>query len=141
MTDREQIEAIAELCGWVWYRHPSVHTTDRPRRFLAHPAIQECEQSPRWMVRADMTEKLCDWDYMIKEFLIPNWIGSLDACKELIEAMRKDGFRVSVAWGTNPDVVQCLMDRAAGKPLFSESTTPERSICRTFLTAKGKWKD
>ena len=61
----EQIQmniAVAELCGYVWYRIPNKPwEKDTHYRMLAHPAIHEYPgQSPVWLVRADGSEKICN---------------------------------------------------------------------------------
>jgi hypothetical protein len=62
MTEQEQIRALAEIDGYVWYRAPIDHHFPEKRyRFLALPAIQEYEgQIDIWKVRADGTEKIVE---------------------------------------------------------------------------------
>lgn len=93
-----------------------------------------------WMVRADMTERLCGWDYMTKEFHIPNWLGSLDACKELIEAMRKERFNFILESHKAEDWECTFVHRDDDRTRFTVEPTPERAICHAFLEHHGKWQ-
>ncbi len=83
MSEQEQCIAIAEFCGYIWYRLPKDRLyPDREYRFLAHPSIHEYpDQSPIWMVRADGSEKMCNWTYIEKEGQVPNYVHDLNAMR------------------------------------------------------------
>lgn len=71
--------AIAEACGWVWYRLPPFNR-DRQYRCLFLPAVHEYpDQSPQWTVRADGTERICNWNYMEREGHVPDYLNDLNA--------------------------------------------------------------
>ena len=83
MSPNGQRIAIAEACGWVWYRLPPFN---RPRQYrgLFHPAMHEYpEQAPEWLVRADGTETNCNWDYMARDGHVPDYLSDLNACHEM----------------------------------------------------------
>jgi hypothetical protein len=74
---------MAEANGAVWYRHPRANSLQHPHyRFLAFPAVHEFEQSPHWMVRADMSEKPCSVEYMARNFHLPDYPNDLNAVHE-----------------------------------------------------------
>lgn len=119
MTDREQIEAIAKIVGWKWT------SQEMWRSGKEHFLLKQMgEQS--------------------KTFLdhLPNWLGSLDACKELIEAMRKDGFCFFLTIAPSGPLWSCqFWNKETCISFHRTGETPERAICRAFLTHHGKWKD
>ena len=83
MTPEAQRIAIAEFCGWVWYRMPEEPGASRSYRCLFIPEIQEHEGQPEcWTVRADMTENICNMDYMVREGLVPDYLNDLNAMHE-----------------------------------------------------------
>jgi hypothetical protein len=139
-------QAIAEELGWVWYRLPKSHYDTRNYRFLALPSIHEYEgQDPAWTVRADMTEKVCNWEYMQREFHVPNYWGDLNACHEMekwlddkpmdTRSLWYDYLGVVVGWNgaNNQDDMrfECFY-------LSARATAPQR--CEAFLRTLGKWR-
>jgi hypothetical protein len=88
VTPEEINMAVAELCGYVWYRlpDPRYQRDAMPYRMLAHPAIHEYpEQSAEWRVRANGTERICNWEYMKREGHVPDYFRDVNACLTAIE--------------------------------------------------------
>ena len=84
MNKDQQRSAIAEICGWVWYRAPQdKHFPDKKYRFLALPAIQEYEgQIDIWKQRADGTEKIIEsepWKKAQGVDYVPDYPNDLNA--------------------------------------------------------------
>lgn len=92
MTDEELRIAIAEWCGWAWYRIPP-HNRDKPMRGLFHPQILEYpEQAPEWCVRADGSERICNMDYMEREGHVPNYPSDLNAVHEAVKKLTREQY-------------------------------------------------
>lgn len=88
MSPEQQRIAIAEACGWVWYRIPTAPPHDRIYRCLFLPALHEYEgQSERWLVKADGTERICGTEYMTREGLVPDYPNDLNAIHEALRGM------------------------------------------------------
>jgi hypothetical protein len=85
----EQIRiAIAEACGWVWYRMPKNSWSDYKLRCLFLPAVHEYKgQDPLWMVRADGTERVCNMKYMESEGHLPDYPNDLNAMHEAVRSI------------------------------------------------------
>lgn len=80
MTDTEINIAVAEERGWVWYRLPEMKSDGVRYRCLFHPSIHEYpEQDPVWLVRADGTERVCNWDYMKRDGQVQDCVNDLNA--------------------------------------------------------------
>jgi hypothetical protein len=133
-------QAIAEALGWVWYRLPEYRYETRKHRFLALPSIHEYEgQDPAWTVRADMTENVCNWEYMQREFHVPNYWGDLNAIHEAekmltekqqvwyLQKLTQIRFRDGVS-----GMIGCMIDKT------TFATAPQR--CEAFLRTLGKWR-
>ena len=95
MTADEKRIAIAEACGWVWYRIPNSEKYSRgAMRALFLPAVHEYEgQSEAWLIRADGTERICNMDYMEREGHLPDYLNDLNAMQyveDLLDDSRHD---------------------------------------------------
>jgi hypothetical protein len=147
VTPEEMNMAIAEECGWQWYRMPFKFGDTRKYRCLFLPAVHEYEgQSKEWLVRADMTETVCNWEYMRKEGLVHDYVNDLKAMHEAILCLDKIIHEKDV----------CLRDVFASEmeELFSQSGTnhPQlwcmfdllnataRQRAEAFLRTIGKWR-
>ncbi len=124
--------AIAELCGWKWYRIPNSEKASRgPLRTLFLPAFHEIDQDPCWMVAADGTERIANWEYIHRDGLVPNYYSDLNACAEmektLTEAERVFYFGNLNSSSPEQSTYACLCF----------ATAPQR--CEAFLRTKGKW--
>lgn len=83
MTNDEKRIAIAEKCGWVWYRIP-YHDRETHHRCLCLPALHEYDgQAECWLVRADGSERICNMKYMEDNGHVPNYTEDLNACHEM----------------------------------------------------------
>lgn len=140
MTNDEMRIAIAEHQGWVWYRIPNAGTDARKYRCLFLPAVHETDgQLPAWLVRADMTERICNLEYLWREGLVPNFPGDLNAMHQAIIQLS----------GNQRDLFNTkLCEITAGGFDFSELYDLDASINATaaqraeaFLRTVGKWKE
>lgn len=85
-TDAQRI-AIAEVCGWKWYRIPPHNLADQYRGLFL-PSLLEYEgQSDIWKVRADGTEKRCSMGYMAREGYLPDYLNDLNAMHDAEETI------------------------------------------------------
>lgn len=83
MDKLKQRIAIAEKCGWVWYRIPIRHV-----RSLFHPSMHEYEgQDPRWMVRADGTERIANERYMTNDGHVPDYLNDWNAMHDAVGSL------------------------------------------------------
>lgn len=79
MTPEAQRIAIAEACGWKWFKlHPQSDGQHR-YRLLLHPDLVASIESYQ---PADMTKPVCNLFYLWSEGLIPDYLNSLDAMHE-----------------------------------------------------------
>lgn len=79
MTPERINTAIAEWCGWKWYRRPaSGPWAKKPMRCLYHPELIK----PLELELADMTERECNWAFIEREGMIPNYHSDLNAIHE-----------------------------------------------------------
>ncbi len=101
MTDDEKRIAIAEACGFVWYRLPQ-RKDERSYRMLAHPLIHEYDgQIPEWLVRADGTERICNLEYMWREGLVPDYPKNANDMLEAVKLISNRGWRCVANSGTD----------------------------------------
>jgi len=83
MTDEEIRIAIAEACGYVWYRTPKHPFETRRHRMIALPALHEYEgQSDVWLERADGSERICNMKFMETNGYLPDYLNDLNAMHE-----------------------------------------------------------
>jgi hypothetical protein len=139
MTTQEMRIACAELCGAVWYRHPVGRSDNRVYRFIAFPAIQELEQSPEWMVRADGTERLCSIDYMAREFYIPDYPNDLNAMHEAEGTLFASGKTDMLNTNYWNMLWEVCGDKYRKLTTIGHATAPQR--CEAFLRVHKKWID
>lgn len=139
MTKDKQIIAIAELTGYVWYRHPVVSMRGEYRKFLNLPAVQEYEQDPVWMVRADGTEKPCAVEYMRREFGLPNFPGDLNAMHEAWKAVIMPHPELRKKWRVNLKLLCAMQEKEVGFNSASNATSGQRA--EVLLRTMGKWEE
>ena len=146
MTNDEIRIAIAEACGWVWYRLPNPSGRDREYRMLAHPSIHEYDgQSPYWLVRADGTERVCNMEYMEINGYMPDYLKDRNAIVEAIKQAILGNVNLEKAFLEHLNV---LLDARADDetgPVICEYemaaiTAGPNEFCEAFLLALGKWK-
>lgn len=149
MKPEAQRIAIAETRGWVWYRLPNPQKRDREYRMLDHPTVHEYEgQSPEWLVRADGTERICNFKFMEENGYLPDFTRDLtaihsevseflkSASKEQMELWRDNLFR---AVGLDPDRYKGHYVPSAELAKLTLATAPQH--CEAFLKTLGLWKD
>lgn len=143
MTDREINEAIAEACGWVWYRIPKTPSETRVYRCLFHPSIHEIDQSPEWLVRADGTEGICNWEYMQRDGHVPDYCKDLNAVHSAVATLTRerydadDGFTYHLARVVHQDPDE------AGWNFYElqEATARQRAEAFIKTVCPEKWKE
>jgi hypothetical protein len=131
MKPEEINVAIAEACGWQWYRIPQapIHGP-RKYRCLFLPTVHEIDQSPQWMEKADMSESVCNWQYMQKEGLVHNYYEDLNAIHEAEKTLSTGG---------RAQYIYHLQTLCGGQQFGDNyfATAPQR--CEAFLKTVGKW--
>lgn len=139
MKENDQIIAIAECCGWVWYRIPHHRNDERRYRSLFLPQLLEYEgQSDIWKVRADGTESVSTIEYMHRDGYVPKYTTDLNAMRDAWETLPWDErwqfekYLDEIVRRENPasDCSQLHM-------LKVNATAAQRS--EAFLRTKGKW--
>lgn len=143
MSDDEIRVAIAEKCGWKWYRRPaSAPWADKPHRSLYHPQISS--EYVATLTKADMTERQCNYVFIWSEGMIPDYPRDLNACHEFEKTLFNDP-------GKWPDfaeqlTVVCfgvktgLNDLGHIKAAYVAHATA-RQRCEAFLRTFGLWKE
>lgn len=154
MTTEQINMAIAEFCGWKWYRIPSPHRlgpSSRQYRCLFLPALHEYDgQSPEWMVRADGSEGICNWQYMQKEGHVADYFKDLNAIHEAVSLLRTTGDQFT--WlRYDRDLFYVLWKRAPGLTeetyhlgsvhSFEQVNATAAQRCEALLRTIGKWGD
>lgn len=141
MTDKEINIAIAEACGAVWYRIPNPGKRDREYRLLAHPLIHEYpDQSPEWLVRADGSERMCNWEYMVREGHLSDYCHDLNAMHDAVFSTfgdRKKQDQESATMRVQYHSHLKIICETAFNTL--EASAAQRS--EAFLKTLGKWAD
>lgn len=141
MTSKAIRVAIAEAMGWVWYRIPPLPLDSRRLRCLFLPAIHECEgQDPRWLVRADGSERICNIDYMAREGNIPDFPNDLNACAEFEKTLTEDEQGHYIGHLLE-DVSEETCDLNPRKAEWHVTHAFAAQRCEAFLRVKGLWKD
>lgn len=136
MTLEAQRIAIAEHCGFAWYRIPHSEKHSRgPLRSLFLPAVHELDQDPIWMVRADGTERIANWQYMRDEGHVPNYTEDLNDMRDAAITLNPHQ-RQEFAKRLRPKYKICpLLD------YFEVANATAEQRAEAFLKAVGKWKD
>jgi hypothetical protein len=136
MKEQDQLRALAEIDGYVWYRAPwNRHYGDRDYRFLALPAVQEYEgQVPEWKQRADGTEKIVESAAWLKAqgAELPKY--TLDDLHRLEEALTPEQWENYLNELRGEYTTRLGNERA----LVHASVEDKR---RAMLKAHGKWVD
>jgi hypothetical protein len=73
VNQQEMHIALCEWMGWKWYRLPQNQMlSDRKYRCLFHPVLfEDAGFPPKGFSVADMTERICNEEYMKKEGQVP----------------------------------------------------------------------
>jgi hypothetical protein len=129
MTPEAQRIAIAEARGWVWYRIPKSQYATREHRGLFHPKILEYpEQSERWKIRADGTERICNMEYMEREGYVPKInLDEMHEAEEMLDSSQLG--RYMALLGAESNMTWTIV----------HSTAAQRS--EAFLKTLGLWKE
>lgn len=149
MKEESQRIAISELLGWKWYRVPTVRGT-KEHRCLFLPVVHEYEgQDPRWLVKADGNERICNMDFMEREGLVLDYPNDAHAALDLTVALAKEGWRSLLNNGLDGSwecVISCRNDpleRGCLIPteddFYGAGPTLPKAICEAFLQKHGKW--
>jgi hypothetical protein len=86
--------AIAEACGWKWYRIPKRPYESRRYRALFLPSVHEYEgQSEAWLEKADGSESVCNIEFMAREGHVPDYPNDLNAMHEAEAQLFGDGIK------------------------------------------------
>jgi hypothetical protein len=132
MSPEEQRIAIAEVCGWVWYRLPANprFPPSRTYRCLFLPVIHEYEgQAKEWLVRADGTEAICNRTYLWKEGMVPDYVNDLNAIHEATMTLSVAQRKAMRFW------LYELTDQMSAH----DATAAQR--CEAFLRVLDLWKE
>lgn len=74
-----------------------------------------------------------------------NYPGSLDACLEIVAAMRKEGFYLHLSQQRDDQWKATFIRIDNGKPHVDEicqmAATAPLAICKCYLKHKGQWKE
>lgn len=128
MNDEQQKIAIAEACGYVWYRIPNNRFGDCIFRCLFLPALHEYEgQSECWLVRADGSEKMCNMGYMASEGRIPDYLNDLNAMHEAEKLLTIEQ--------------QTIYLQLLSRQMFFVCHATSRQRAEAFLKTLNLWKD
>jgi hypothetical protein len=130
LSPEAQRIAIAEACGYVWYRIPQHIHDARSYRMLAHPRIHEYEgQSERWLKLADGTEKIANWKFMEVNGYVPDYLHDLNAMH-------------NAEWELGEPIIKAmrgLLWEICGQMTAHSATAAQRA--EAFLKAIGNWTD
>lgn len=86
MTPEEQRIAIAEACGWKWYRRPATGPwAAKPHRALYHPILSA--ELVSTLQPATMTERQCNDSFIWREGFIPDYPNDLNAMREVEDSI------------------------------------------------------
>lgn len=141
MNPEHQRIAIAEACGWVWYRLPIQRSDNRVYRCLFLPALHEYDgQSKAWLVRADGTERICNMEYMALEGRVPDYLDDLNAMHEAEKLLTEKQqvwylqklTQVRLTAGVC-GMIACMTD----KTTFATAAQRAEALLRTI----GKWRE
>lgn len=123
MTPEAQRIAIAEFCGYIWYRAPiDRHFPEKRYRFLAIPVVWEYEgQVDIWKVRADGTEVIIKIESWLKAqgATLPDYLNDLNAMHEA-EKNLDTGLAKQFAWELH-------------KVMPGQQSWPPRSPLHTYI--------
>jgi hypothetical protein len=128
--------AMAQACGWVWYRMPGKPSDRGPMKCLFLPAIHEYDgQYPSWLIRSDGTERMCNEWYLTNAALVPDYPNDSNAIEGALSMLTEE---------ERCNYVKTLLDLVveAGKPtrqnpLYGVALASRRERCIAFLKAKG----
>lgn len=136
MTDDQQNTAIAEECGWVWYKIPNAFT----HRCLFLPALHEYEgQSEAWLHRADGSEKPCNFEYMQREGHVPKYTKDLNAMRDaVLTLVDPDPLAEQIRLNRYAEIL--LRISLAARNHYTFLTTAAQQA-EAFLRTVGKWKE
>lgn len=140
MIDQEINIAIAEACGWKWYRLPHLPSNgDRRYRCLFFPSILESDgKIPDRYSVADMTERVCNWEYMKREGMVFDYCQDLNAMHAAEESLSR---LKRCAYGQELGILAArLKDNRDEFDCFKLTHATARQRAEAFLRTIGKWK-
>ena len=145
MTPENQRIALAMFDGWVWYRTPMIPSDRFAHRALFHPQIHEYqEQSDIWKVRADGTERMCNWDYMAKEGYVPDYLHDLRAMNVAEEKLTPEQwveYAHQLAAVTSPKLNNPYQSALAWEVVWLILHASASQRAEALLKTIGKWED
>lgn len=126
MSPEKQRIAIAEACGMTWCR---IGTDEQPYRML-------CWWNPAY-AQADLSEPICNPEYMWEHGGVPDYLNDLDAMHEAEKALTV-AQRVTYAHKIGVVLSGGSVGRAIPNWWFiHEATAAQRA--EAFLRTLGKW--
>jgi hypothetical protein len=129
MTEQEQRIAIAEACGWKWYRRPATGPwADKPMRAMYHPLL--VPDYVDTLKVADLTERQCNEVFLWREGNIPDYLHDLNAMHEAEKTLRHP-------CEESYTYVRHLEQICGWVPW--QATAAQRA--EAFLRTLGRWKD
>lgn len=142
MTPEQQRIAIAEACGWKWYRQPASGPWARkPMRSLYHPDL--IKHWDATFAEADMTESQCNPAFIWREGNIPDYPSDLNAMHEAEKTLSEGQRDDYVFWITELACFRHPVPHAchssAERLRAIRATAAQRA--EAFLRTLGKWKD
>ena len=138
-AERQRI-AIAEACGWKWYRRPATGPwASKPMRSLYHPDLSA--EYLAALELADMTERECNPAFMWREGMIPNYTGDLNACAQFEDALDyMNGERSQYLAHLTRIVAQYNDDKPSSKCRGTHRATAAQRA-EAFLRTIGRWEE
>lgn len=135
MTNQQANMATAEACGWKWYRLPQLPSDKRAYRCLFIGQIL-CGQEgpPKGYTPADMSESICNWEYMRREGFVHDYGSDLNAMHEAEKIL----LDVQLACYSNRLENMAM---AQGKPAWHAQFSTAKQRRESFLRTIGKWTD
>lgn len=147
MTDQNMNIAIAEACGWKWYR--THRTTGKPHRSLYHPELSR--EYIATLQPADMTEPKCSNEFIMREGMIPNYCNDLNAMHDVwasfdFEQKMEFAFElrqvVRNKWDRDHEAFKSMfVDEPPQVQLAETANASAHQRAEAFLKVVGKWKE
>lgn len=143
MDAKQQRWAIAESQGWRWYRLPNTRVDgERRYRCLFLPAVLETDgKLPERFSVADMTERVCNSEYMAREGMVPDYLADRNAARApILERQHEAGFVERF----NRELM-VIVQRDAGMHfeslalVFYMVNASAAQLAEAFLRAAGLW--
>lgn len=140
MTETEQRIAIAEVCGWKWYRRLATGPWEaKPHRALYHPTI--VPEYVATLQPADMTERQCNEEFIWREGMVPDYPKDLNAMYDAEGVLTLEqlvAYAETLCSLTSSEET-CDLNPSLAEYNLLHATASQRA--EAFLRAIGKWKE